>query len=99
MHTCTCTYVYIQVCVEECPTANEAGIRVDPVCVDSVNTTQFDIINSTTTSDIDDVTIAVAVSLCVLVCVCVCVCVCLCVYACVCVCVQLVPHVQHMYIQ
>ena len=31
----------VQVCVSECPTANEFGVRSNPVCVDGVDTTPF----------------------------------------------------------
>ena len=31
----------LQVCVSECPTANEFGVRSNPVCVDEVDTSRF----------------------------------------------------------
>lgn len=34
-------YGCVQVCVRDCPTANEFGVRDNPVCVDTVNTEQF----------------------------------------------------------
>lgn len=33
-----------QVCVEACPTKTEIGVRSNPVCVDGVNTSQFDVL-------------------------------------------------------
>ena len=30
-----------QVCVSECPTANEFGVRNNPVCVEGVDTSRF----------------------------------------------------------
>ena len=33
--------LYSQVCVEECPSENEVGVRNNPVCVDSVDTSEF----------------------------------------------------------
>ena len=38
-------------CVASCPTENEAGIRASPVCVDGVNTAQFDVFNNVTFLD------------------------------------------------
>ena len=32
---------FLQVCVDRCPEANEFGVRNNPVCVDSVDTSQF----------------------------------------------------------
>ena len=48
--------------MEECPTENEVGIRTQPVCVDGVDTEQFNIINSSDAADVPEVTRAVAVS-------------------------------------
>lgn len=45
----------------ECPTANEVGIRSSPVCVEGVDTSQFDIISAPNVTDTPAVTIAVAV--------------------------------------
>ena len=42
---------FLQVCVSECPTANEFGVRNNPVCVEEVDTSPFDDITSV--SDID----------------------------------------------
>ena len=38
-----CIYIFIvlQVCVSTCPTANEFGVRPNPVCVDGIHTTVF----------------------------------------------------------
>ena len=33
-----------QVCVSQCPTVNEIGVRANPVCVEGVNTTQFNVL-------------------------------------------------------
>lgn len=38
MHLCL---HHMQVCVSQCPTANEFGVRNGPICVDEVNTTRF----------------------------------------------------------
>ena len=55
-----CSYVYIftvlQVCVSTCPTANEFGVRPNPVCVDGVNTTPFANINSVDLENVTSVT-------------------------------------------
>ena len=40
--------------MSECPTANEFGVRNNPVCVDSVDTSQF--------TNLDDVTAAPAIA-------------------------------------
>ena len=32
---------FLQVCVSECPTANEFGVRNNPVCVEDVDTSRF----------------------------------------------------------
>ena len=34
-------FVFFQVCVEECPSENEVGVRNNPVCVDSVDTSLY----------------------------------------------------------
>ena len=48
----------VQVCVSECPTMNEFGVRSNPVCVDSVNTTPFTNITSIDFLDINSVSSA-----------------------------------------
>ena len=55
-------YIAIQVCVTECPTATESGIRANPVCVDGVNTTQFDVFINVSLLDAPEATAAAAVS-------------------------------------
>jgi choline transporter-like protein 2/4/5 len=40
-----------QVCVSACPTANEVGVRADPVCVDGIDTAQFDVLGNASLSD------------------------------------------------
>lgn len=34
-------FCWLQVCVSQCPTANEFGVRNSPVCVDGVETARF----------------------------------------------------------
>ena len=41
---------HLQVCVSECPTANEFGVRNNPVCIDGVDTTAF--VNLTSSSNL-----------------------------------------------
>ena len=49
-----------QVCVERCPDANEFGVRDNPVCVDSVDTSNF--VNITSGNPLE-VTMRVTVSI------------------------------------
>ncbi len=46
----------VQVCVSECPTANEFGVRSNPVCVDGVDTAPFTNITSIDFLDVNSVT-------------------------------------------
>ena len=53
MHTCSYSYIFLcalvctipmflhQVCVDRCPEVNEFGVRNNPVCIDSVDTSGF----------------------------------------------------------
>jgi choline transporter-like protein 2/4/5 len=53
-----------QVCVSACPTANEVGVRADPVCVDGIDTAQFDVLGNASLSDGPRAAAAAAVSFC-----------------------------------
>jgi len=53
-----------QVCVSECPNANEFGVRSNPVCVDEVDTSRFTNISVdfTSVSSVADTSSNVAVN-------------------------------------
>ena len=40
-YVCTMSIFLHQVCVDRCPAANEFGVRNNPVCIDSVDTSGF----------------------------------------------------------
>ena len=50
-------------CVDACPTENEAGIRANPVCVDGVDTRQFNVFNNASLLDTPAAADAASVSI------------------------------------
>ena len=55
--------MHMQVCVSECPTANEFGVRDNPVCVDSVDTSRFvNVTNAVSFTAADNIAVSLFLS-------------------------------------